>query len=68
MSALHGSPMTFDDVKALGERILKLERDFNLKAGFTKADDRLPDFMIEEKIPPHTDGDQINIFTPIGVG
>ena len=45
--------MTFDDVKALGERILKLERDFNLKAGFTKADDRLPDFMIEEKIPPH---------------
>jgi aldehyde:ferredoxin oxidoreductase len=30
-----------------------MERDFNLKAGFTTADDRLPDFMKEEKIPPH---------------
>jgi aldehyde:ferredoxin oxidoreductase len=53
MSALYGSPMTFDDIKALGKKILKIERDFNLKAGFTKADDRLPEFMKEEKIPPH---------------
>ena len=53
MSALHGSPMTFNDMKALGEKILKLERDFNAKAGFTKADDRLPEFMKQEKIPPH---------------
>ncbi len=53
MSALYGSPMTFNDVKALGEKILKLERDFNARAGFTKADDRLPEFMKEEKIPPH---------------
>ena len=53
MSALRGKPVTFNDVKALGEKILKLERDFNSKAGFTKADDRLPDFMMEEPIPPH---------------
>lgn len=53
MSALYGSPMTFDDIKALGKKILKIERDFNLKAGFTKSDDRLPEFMKEEKIPPH---------------
>jgi aldehyde:ferredoxin oxidoreductase len=53
MSGLYGSPITFDEVRALGERIFKIERDFNLKAGFTKADDRLPEFMKEEKIPPH---------------
>jgi aldehyde:ferredoxin oxidoreductase len=53
MSGLQGTPVTPNDVKALGEKILKLERDFNLKAGFTEADDRLPDFMMEEEIPPH---------------
>ena len=53
MSALYGSPVTFDDINGLGKRILKIERDFNLEAGFTKVDDRLPEFMKEEKIAPH---------------
>ena len=53
MSALCGAPVTFGEIKALGEKILKCERDFNAKAGFTRADDRLPEFMKEEKIPPH---------------
>jgi aldehyde:ferredoxin oxidoreductase len=53
MSALYGVDMTFDNVVELGKMVLKTEREFNLAAGFTKADDRLPDFMIEEKIPPH---------------
>ena len=29
------------------------ELAFNRAAGFTKADDRLPEFMKYEKLPPH---------------
>ena len=38
---------------ALGMRVLKAEREFNQKAGFTKEDDRLPDFFYKEPLPPH---------------
>jgi aldehyde:ferredoxin oxidoreductase len=38
---------------ALGTRVLKAEREFNRKAGFTKEDDRLPRFFYEEPLPPH---------------
>jgi aldehyde:ferredoxin oxidoreductase len=48
-----GQPLTADDVTALGQSILQKERDFNLKAGFTKEDDRLPDYFKNEKLPPH---------------
>ena len=37
----------------LGKSILKLEREFNLAAGFTNKDDRLPEFFADEPIPPH---------------
>ena len=48
-----GSPLTADDVTALGKTILQKERDFNAKAGFTKESDRLPDYFHNEKLPPH---------------
>ncbi|MCU0561521.1 MAG: aldehyde ferredoxin oxidoreductase [Desulfobacterales bacterium] len=48
-----GAKMTGDDVTTLGKNILKLERDFNLKAGFTRQMDRLPDYFKREKLPPH---------------
>jgi aldehyde:ferredoxin oxidoreductase len=48
-----GAPLTGDDVVALGKSILKQEREFNAKAGFTKAMDRLPDYFKNEKLPPH---------------
>jgi aldehyde:ferredoxin oxidoreductase len=38
---------------ALGTRVLKAEREFNRKAGFTNEDDRLPRFFYEEPLPPH---------------
>jgi aldehyde:ferredoxin oxidoreductase len=38
---------------ALGVRVLKAEKEFNRKAGFTKDDDRLPWFYYEEPLPPH---------------
>jgi len=38
---------------AMGIRVLKAEKAFNRKAGFTKEDDRLPRFYYEEPLPPH---------------
>lgn len=53
INARFGTSLTGDDVTGLGARILKLERDFNTKAGFTPADDRMPEFMKYESLPPH---------------
>lgn len=38
---------------AFGIRVLKAEREFNRKAGFTNQDDRLPRFFYKEPLPPH---------------
>jgi aldehyde:ferredoxin oxidoreductase len=48
-----GTNWTTDDVAKIGKQIIDRERAFNLAAGFTKADDRLPEFMKYEKLPPH---------------
>jgi len=48
-----GTAWTGDDVGRIGKKVLDLELDFNRKAGFTPADDRLPEFMTYEKLPPH---------------
>jgi len=39
-------------VTKLGISVLKDEHEFNAKAGFTKAQDRFPDFF-KEPLPPH---------------
>jgi aldehyde:ferredoxin oxidoreductase len=36
----------------LGKSVLRNELEFNKRAGFTKADDQLPEFFSEE-FPPH---------------
>ncbi len=48
-----GTEWTGDEAVALGGEILKLERAFNEAAGLTSADDRLPEFMLHEQLPPH---------------
>ncbi|MBI5607077.1 MAG: aldehyde ferredoxin oxidoreductase, partial [Deltaproteobacteria bacterium] len=53
INAFYGLNLTADDVTALGKSILKNERDFNLKAGFTPQQDRLPDFFKKEVLTPH---------------
>lgn len=40
-------------LKELGRETIQLERQFNTLAGFTKADDRLPEWMAREPLPPH---------------
>ncbi|HEN20573.1 MAG TPA: aldehyde ferredoxin oxidoreductase [Desulfobacteraceae bacterium] len=53
LNAKYGLSLTGDDVTSLGIRVLKMERDFNERAGFSNVDDRLPEFMKIEKLPPH---------------
>lgn len=53
INARFGIELTGDDVTNLGANILKIERDFNVRAGLSKADDRIPEFMKYEKLPPH---------------
>jgi aldehyde:ferredoxin oxidoreductase len=53
MNAKFGTELGPDDIPAAGIRVLKAEREFNRKAGFTKDDDRLPKFFYEEPLPPH---------------
>ena len=36
----------------LGRETLRLEREFNRAAGFTEADDELPDFFYNEPLQP----------------
>ena len=53
IAAKSGKPFSEEDWTALGTRILKAEREFNRKAGFTAKDDRLPKMFYEEPLPPH---------------
>ncbi len=53
INAFYGLSLTADDVTELGKSVLKKEREFNTKAGFTKEHDRLPEFFKKEPLPPH---------------
>jgi hypothetical protein len=53
INARFGCELNFDSVMELGSHILKMEREFNQKAGLTAAHDRLPEFMTYESLPPH---------------
>ena len=50
---LSGTPLVNTSRISKGTRVLKAEREFNRKAGFTNQDDRLPSFFSEEPLPPH---------------
>ncbi|MBW2514718.1 MAG: aldehyde ferredoxin oxidoreductase [Deltaproteobacteria bacterium] len=53
VAAKKGTPFGTDDWTHLGIQILKAERRFNRKAGFTNKDDRLPEMFYKEPLPPH---------------
>ena len=53
LNARFGIALTGDDVTNLGKHILKVERQFNIDAGFTNKDDRLPEFFSKETVAPH---------------
>ncbi|MFX1573821.1 MAG: aldehyde ferredoxin oxidoreductase family protein [Promethearchaeota archaeon] len=53
LNGVLGTNLTVDDVGPFGKSIIDTELDFNKKAGFTSMHDRLPEFILEEKLPPH---------------
>lgn len=53
LNARFGLSLTANDVTALGTSVLKTEHAFNQAAGFTNVHDRLPEFFVDEKVPPH---------------
>lgn len=53
VNAVLGTEWTADDIVAYGAEVLKVERKFNEAAGISKAEDRLPEFMHIEPLPPH---------------
>ena len=53
ISAKTGVSPGKDTLPDIGKKVLKLEREFNSKAGFTSTDDRLPAFFRKEALPPH---------------
>jgi aldehyde:ferredoxin oxidoreductase len=52
LKARYGWDAPTDALQALGRETLKLEREFNRRAGFTAAHDRLPEWMNREPLPP----------------
>ena len=52
LNARYGLSLTPDDIRELGKSILRNEKAFNKKAGFTDIDDQLPE-MFTDPVPPH---------------
>jgi aldehyde:ferredoxin oxidoreductase len=53
VNSFYGWNWTADDTADFGKKVLKMERDFNIRAGFTKEQDRLPLFMKNQPLAPH---------------
>ena len=52
VNAVYGTDHDGSLVNQLGKRVMLAEKSFNEAAGFTKAQDRLPEFFRKEKLPP----------------
>ena len=52
INAAHGTSLTKDFFEPLGRDALRMEYEFNRRAGFTERDDELPEFFYTEALPP----------------
>ena len=52
LNARYGWKVESDILQVLGRESLRLEREFNRRAGFTQSHDRLPEWMTREPLPP----------------
>jgi aldehyde:ferredoxin oxidoreductase len=46
-----GYDLTGDDLRRLGERVTNLKKAFNIREGWTRADDWLPPRILEDPLP-----------------
>jgi aldehyde:ferredoxin oxidoreductase len=53
LNARLGTSFGPEYIGQLGQRILRAEKDFNRRAGFTNRDDRLPEYFYKEPLPPN---------------
>lgn len=53
LSAKLGKKVGEEVIPEMGINVLRTEREFNRKAGFTQKDDRLPEFFYREPLLPH---------------
>jgi len=53
LNSIYGWEAGANSLQDLGKQSLMLEREFNKGAGFTKKDDRLPEWMTKEALSPH---------------
>jgi aldehyde:ferredoxin oxidoreductase len=53
LNARYGWQVGTDILQVLGRETLKIEREFNRRAGFSAADDRIPEYMRTEPLPPN---------------
>ena len=53
IKARYGWDAPADYLQVLGRETIKMEREWNKLAGFTKKDDRLPEYMTREPLPPN---------------
>lgn len=49
---IHGTSVDADFIWDIGVETLRMEKEFNIDAGFTEQDDELPEFFREEALPP----------------
>ena len=52
INAAHDAGIKPDDIPAMAREALRLEHEFNVKAGFTEKDDELPEFFTNEPLQP----------------
>jgi aldehyde:ferredoxin oxidoreductase len=52
LNARYGRQVSDGILQELGRETIRLEREFNRRAGFTPAHDRLPEWMTTEALPP----------------
>jgi aldehyde:ferredoxin oxidoreductase len=53
LRARYGWDLGENTLEFLGRQTIRMEREFNRLAGFTSADDRIPEWMTEEPLPPN---------------
>jgi aldehyde:ferredoxin oxidoreductase len=67
LSAVTGFHYSTDDFMKAGDRIWNMEREFNLRAGFTAADDTLPERILKDPIkagPSKGDVNHLDVMLP----
>lgn len=71
VNGIYGWGWTVEDYNCFNRDVLRMELEFNKRAGITAADYRIPEYMQEEPLPPHNvvfdipDADLDNIFSTL---